>query len=102
MNVTYISIERTTGASVFESDQSDPSLTEAQAAHVADRYMTLLMGRLAEIYPDAEIEDVAGNGLGGGTRVDADDYEDEARALATISSISQSIYESSDLWSVTE
>lgn len=98
MAVTYISIERTTGAAVFEADQSDPPLTEAQAAVVAERYMTLLLDRLEEVYPEAEIEIVSGNGLGGGTRVEADDNEEENRALATISSISQSIYESDDLW----
>lgn len=100
MAITYISIERITGASIFETDQSDPPLTREQADIIAERYMNLLLDRLEEIYPEAEIAEVAGNGLGSGTRVETDDYEEENRALATISSISQSINESAELWSV--
>lgn len=98
MALTSITIERLTGQDVFNTDQSDPPLTEEQAARVAERYMDLLIGRLEEIYPDAEIEVVNGNGLGGGTRVETSNYEEEMRALATISSVSRAIFESHDLW----
>lgn len=100
MSVTEITIERTTGSSIFENDQSDPSLTREQADIVAERYMDLLLDRLERAYPDATIEVVAGNGLGGGTTVTADTWQEENEALAALSSISDAINESDDLWSV--
>lgn len=100
MAITEITIERTTGAFVFEHDQSDPPLTIEQAGGVAERFMDLLFDRLEEIYPDATIEAVSGNGLGGGTRVYGDNDEEEEIALATIQQISHSIYEGPELWSV--
>lgn len=100
MAVTYISIERVTGASVFETDQSDPPLTRDQADVVAEQYNDLLVARLEEAYPEAEIELVAGNGLGSGTRVDADDHEEESLTLSHLASISQSLWESPEVWGV--
>lgn len=99
MAITYIDVEQTTGQDVFSTDQSDPPLTEEQATAVAEQFMTLLLGRLAESYPKAEIEAVPGNGLGGGTCVTADTYQEEDAALAHLQSIAISIWESDDLWS---
>lgn len=100
MAVTYITIERTTGQDVFSTDQSDPSLTEEQAAQVAGRFMDMLLDRMEESYPEAVIEVVAGNGLGGGTSVDADTYSEEDDAKAHLHSVAMSLWENPDLWSV--
>jgi hypothetical protein len=98
MAVTYISVERTTGSDVFTNDQSDPPLTDAQAATVAGRFMGLLLARLEEEYPEATVEAVNGNGLGGGTRVDADTWQEENDTLAHLHSIAMALWENPDVW----
>jgi hypothetical protein len=100
MAITYISIERTTGSDVFTNDQSDPPLTEAQADLVAERYMELLVERMQAAYPEATVEVVAGNGLGGGTAFDGGDYREEDDAKVTLGAIADRLWESDEVWSV--
>lgn len=101
MSVTYISIERVTGNDVFTNNQGDP-ITMDQANGVAQRFMDSLVSRLEEEYPDAEIEVVSGNGLGGGNRVEADTYQEEEAVSLAHRCIAEALWESSEVWSVAE
>lgn len=102
MAITDITIERTTGHDVFTNDQSDPPLTEEQADQVAERFMTLLVERMRAAYPEATVEVVAGNGLGGGTRFDGGDWEEEEEAKVALHAFAMSLWESPGVWAVAE